>query len=84
MTRGIAVDKEVAAELKALRRVKKEYERLKLEHELLKKPSRSLPKQERQLRLHPASAGEIPGEGSVPAARCQCQWLLCVAGSCCQ
>ena len=37
MTRGIAVDKEVAAELKALRRVKKEYERLKLEHELLKK-----------------------------------------------
>jgi transposase len=31
------VDKDVAAELKALRRMKKDYERLKLEHELLKK-----------------------------------------------
>jgi len=37
VTKGIAVEKEVAAELKALRRMKKEYERLKLEHELLKK-----------------------------------------------
>ena len=37
MTKGVEVDKEVAAELKALRRVKKEYERLKLEHEILKK-----------------------------------------------
>jgi transposase len=31
------VDKEVAAELKELRRVKKAYERLKVEHDLLKK-----------------------------------------------
>lgn len=37
VTKGIEVNKEVAAELKALRRMKKEYERLKLEHELLKK-----------------------------------------------
>jgi transposase len=37
MTKGVEVDKEVAAELKALRRVKKDYERLKLEHEILKK-----------------------------------------------
>ncbi|MEJ2347542.1 MAG: transposase [Gammaproteobacteria bacterium] len=37
VTKGIEVDKEVAAELKALRRMKKDYERLKLEHELLKK-----------------------------------------------
>ena len=37
MTKGVEVDKQVAAELKALRRVKKEYERLKLEHEILKK-----------------------------------------------
>jgi len=37
MTRGVAIDKEVAAELKALRRLKKDYERLKLEHEVLKK-----------------------------------------------
>ena len=37
MTKGVEVDKEVAAELKALRRVKRDYERLKLEHEILKK-----------------------------------------------
>lgn len=37
VTKGVAVDKDVVAELKALRRLKKAYERLKLEHELLKK-----------------------------------------------
>ena len=37
VTQGIAVDKDVAAELKELRRVKKAYEQLKLEHDLLKK-----------------------------------------------
>jgi len=37
VTRGVAVDKAVAAELKELRRIKKQYERLKLEHDLLKK-----------------------------------------------
>ena len=37
MTKGIDVNKDVAAELKALRRMKKDYERLKLEHDLLKK-----------------------------------------------
>jgi transposase len=37
MVKGAAVDKEVAAELKELRRVKKAYERLKIEHDLLKK-----------------------------------------------
>lgn len=37
MTKGVDVNKEVAAELKELRRMKKDYERLKLEHELLKK-----------------------------------------------
>lgn len=37
MTKGVAVDKEVAVELKELRRVKKAYERLKIEHDLLKK-----------------------------------------------
>jgi transposase len=37
VTKGVAVDKEVAAELKELRRVKKAYERLKIEHDLLKK-----------------------------------------------
>ena len=37
MTKGVAVDKAVSAELKELRRVKKAYERLKIEHDLLKK-----------------------------------------------
>jgi transposase len=37
MIKGVEIDKEVAAELKALRRMKKDYERLKLEHEILKK-----------------------------------------------
>ncbi|NZA28651.1 transposase [Luteimonas sp. SJ-92] len=32
VTKGIEVDKAVAAELKALRQVKKQYEQLKLEH----------------------------------------------------
>ena len=37
MTKGVEIERDVAAELKELRRVKKEYERLKLEHEILKK-----------------------------------------------
>jgi transposase len=37
MTKGIDLDREVAAELKALRKLKKDYDRLKIEHELLKK-----------------------------------------------
>lgn len=36
-TEGIEVDKAELAELKELRRVKRQYERLKIEHELLKK-----------------------------------------------
>jgi len=37
MTKGVAVDSAVSAELKELRRVKKAYEQLKVEHDLLKK-----------------------------------------------
>jgi|SRR5690554_443657 len=37
MTEGVDVDPAVAAELKELRQLKKQYERLKLEHDLLKK-----------------------------------------------
>lgn len=37
VTKGVQVEKEIAAELKELRQVKKDYERLKLEHDLLKK-----------------------------------------------
>jgi len=36
VTKGVDVNKDVAAELKALRRMKNNYEHLKLEHELLK------------------------------------------------
>ncbi len=37
VTKGVSVDKDIKAELKELRRVKKAYEQLKLEHDLLKK-----------------------------------------------
>jgi len=36
VTKGVEVDKDVAAELKELRRIKKAYERLRVEHDLLK------------------------------------------------
>ena len=37
VSKGVEVDKAVAAELKALREVKRQYERFKVEHDLLKK-----------------------------------------------
>jgi transposase len=37
VAKGVELDKEVAAELKELRKVKQSYERLKTEHEILKK-----------------------------------------------
>ena len=37
VTKGIEVDKRVAAELKELRKIKKAYDRLQIEHDLLKK-----------------------------------------------
>ena len=37
MVKGIEVDKEISAELKELRKLKKAHERLKMEHDLLKK-----------------------------------------------
>lgn len=37
VAKGADIDKEVASELKELRRIKKDYERLKVEHDLLKK-----------------------------------------------
>jgi transposase len=37
VTKDVLVEEDAAAELKALRRMKKQYERLKLEHEILKK-----------------------------------------------
>ena len=40
VTKGVAVDEAVSAELKELRKVKKAYEQLKVEHDLLKKSDR--------------------------------------------
>jgi transposase len=37
VTKGVEVDKAVAAELKELRKIKKAYQRLQMEHEILKK-----------------------------------------------
>jgi transposase len=37
VTKGAPVDPSTAAELKALRKIKRQYEQLKLEHDLLKK-----------------------------------------------
>ena len=37
VTKGVQIEPDTAAELKELRRMKKQYERLKLEHEILKK-----------------------------------------------
>lgn len=37
VTKGVQIEKDIAAELKELRRVKKDYERLKIEHDILKK-----------------------------------------------
>ena len=37
VTKGIEIEKDVSAEIKELRKVKRDYERLKIEHDLLKK-----------------------------------------------
>ena len=37
VTKGVKMDADVAAELKALRKLRKEHERLKMEHDLLRK-----------------------------------------------
>lgn len=37
VTKGLAIEKDVTAELKALREMKRKYERLQVEHDLLKK-----------------------------------------------
>jgi transposase len=81
VTKGVQVDKDVAAELKALRKLKIEHERLKIEHELSKKPSSSLPDEERDLRLHRARLGAVGAVlGAIDVPPCsQCEWLLRLA-----
>ena len=83
VTKGVEVEKDIAAELKELRRVKKDYERLKLEHDLLKKPSRSLPLEERHLRVHRALRRTSAGEDALPALRPQPGRLLRLAAPAC-
>ena len=46
VTKAVSVDRDVAAELKELRKMKKAYEQLKAEHDLLKKRLNSLPNEE--------------------------------------
>ena len=79
MTKDVQVKKDVAAELKALRRVKKEYERLKLEHEILKKPSRSLRSEEPSLRVHRSPPRSVPGPSDVRAVWSERERFLRVA-----
>ena len=59
MSKGVAVDKEIAAELKELRRVKKAYEQLKLEHELLKKAI-AFTSSRRAISLHSSNTSKKP------------------------
>jgi transposase InsO family protein len=79
VTKGVEVDKEIAAELKELRKIKKAHERLKIEHDLLKKRSPSLPLEERNLRLHQALSRDVPGENVVQTLWSEPGWLLRVA-----
>ncbi len=60
VTRGVAVDKQVAAELKELRKIKKAYERLQIEHDLLKKAIESTSKR-RATSLHSSTSTKKPG-----------------------
>ena len=58
MSKDVDVNKDVAAELKALRRMKKDYERLKLEHDLLKKAIAFL-------RVHRSRKSALPDQSDV-------------------
>jgi transposase len=55
VSKGVAVDKQVAAELKELRKIKQAYERLQIEHDLLKKAIEFTSK--RSARSSPSSTG---------------------------
>ena len=76
MTKSAQVGPTVAAELKALRQIKRQYEQLKVEHDLLKKRSRSLPIEKRSLRLHRAPQRSLPGENDVSPPWVQSRRLL--------
>lgn len=74
VTKGVEVDKAVAAELKELRKIKQQYEQLKLEHELLKKAIAFT-----SVRFHRPLQRSSRGEDDVPATGCECLGLLRLA-----
>lgn len=73
VTRGVQVDKDVAAELKELRKLKKAHERLRLEHEIFKKAIEFT--SARRAASSPSSGTPKPrtGPGDLPALG---HWIL--------
>ncbi|ASJ76202.1 transposase [Granulosicoccus antarcticus] len=61
-TEGIEVNREEMAELKELRRVKRQYERLKIEHRLLKKAV-AFTSTRRETSSPSSSTNKAPGKG---------------------
>ena len=76
VAKGTDIDKDVAAELKELRRMKKDYERLKAENDILKKPSNTLQVEVRHIRVHPNPQRNLQSENHVRLVQRQHQWLL--------
>ncbi|MCP5183202.1 MAG: hypothetical protein H6993_04520 [Pseudomonadales bacterium] len=60
MTRKVELDREVAAELKELRKVKEAYERLKVEHDHLKKAIAFTSKRKTMSSLSSTNTGKAP------------------------
>ena len=75
VTKGVEVDKDVAAELKALRKVKRDYERLKIEHDLLKKAIEFTSKRKQTSSPSSSTAKRSTDPTDVPAVRGECERL---------
>jgi transposase len=81
MTKGVQIEKDVAAELKELRRVKKQYERLKLEHEILKKAIAFTSERRAKSSRSSKHTNKASRSECVCAVRSERERLLCMAGS---
>lgn len=79
VTKKVVLDTELAAELKELRKIKKQYSILQMEHDLLKKSSSMLPIAIGNLRLHRQPARTTPHCPDVPGVRGHAGRLLCLA-----
>ena len=79
MTKDVQVDKDVAAELKELRKVKRDYERLKIEHELLKKAIEFTSKRKQTSSSSSTLPSAVLDPADVPAVWGECERLLRVA-----